>query len=84
MVVFWDGGAEKVLQPVKFPLKGDQPGRLYLLYGREDLLARRDALRRQYPDLAGLRVCYTAIRNRLREQGACQEAQLRQLTAENG
>lgn len=84
VVVFWDGGAEKVLQPGKFPLKGDQPGRLYLLYGREDLLARRDALRRQYPDLAGLRVCYTAIRNRLREQGACQEAQLRQLTAENG
>ena len=54
-VVFWDGGAEKVLQPGKFPLKGDQPGRLYLLYGREDLLARRDTLRRQYPDVAGLR-----------------------------
>lgn len=83
-VVFWDGGAEKVLQPGKFPLKGDQPGRLYLLYGREDLLARRDALRRQYPDVAGLRVCYGTIRNRLREQGACQEAQLLQLTAPNG
>ena len=38
------------------------------MYGREDLLARRDALRRKYPDLAGLRFCYAAIRNLIRSR----------------
>ena len=83
-VVFYDGGAEKILAPGRFPLTKDWQGRLYLLYGREDLLARRDALRRQYPDLAGMRFCYAAIRSRLQQQGACQEAQLLRLTTREG
>ena len=67
-----------------FPLKPEQTGRLYLFYNRDDLTALRDALRRAYPDLGGLRFCYAAIRRLLQQQGACREAQLLDRTTREG
>lgn len=75
-VVFYEAGAEKVLTAENFPLTPDWNGRLVLLYGRDDLVAEREKLRRRYPDVAGLRCCYAAIRQKLKNQGACGEKEL--------
>ena len=47
-----------------------------LLYDRDELVAQRQALRNQYPDIAGLRCCYAAIREKLRLMGVCPEKDL--------
>lgn len=75
-LVFYDAGAEKFLQEGQFPLLPEQTGRLVLLYDRDELVAQRQALRNQYPDIAGLRCCYAAIREKLRLMGVCPEKDL--------
>lgn len=83
-VVLYDVGAGRVLQEDYFPLKASQPSRLYLLYNREDVLARRDALRKLYPDIPGLRCCYVFLRKLLRERGGCTYQELVQLRSPEG
>lgn len=82
--VFYGAGADRVLSAGAFPLDPRQTGRLYLFYNRDDLVALRDALRRSYPDLGGMRFCYAAIRHLLQQQGACREAQLLGRTTREG
>lgn len=75
-VVFYDAGAERVLQEGHFPLQPDETGKLVLLYDRDELVAKRQTLRHHYPDIAGLRCCYAAIREKLSLTGVYSEKDL--------
>lgn len=83
-VVFYDSGARRVMNPKDFPLGPDQPALLYLLYDRDELVAEVEQLRRQYPDLNGMRRCYAALREMLREKPALPVEQVLGQTTREG
>ncbi|MCH3951477.1 MAG: single-stranded-DNA-specific exonuclease RecJ [Acidaminococcus sp.] len=68
-VVFYDAGAAKVLTPTAFPLLNGQAAELHLLFNRDELVARREAVMRKYPDLVGMRYCYLHILHLLQAEG---------------
>lgn len=84
VVVFYDSGARRVMNPKDFPLGPDQPALLYLLYDRDELVAEVEQLRRQYPDLNGMRRCYAALRKMLRENPALPVEQVLGQTTREG
>jgi single-stranded-DNA-specific exonuclease len=75
-VVFYDAGAARVLTGKAFPLSGGQAAELHLLFNRDELVARREAVMRKYPDLIGMRYCYLYILHLLQTEGHVPEERL--------